>query len=101
PVLDNILRSNRAHIDLALQRIEEYGAQRIAVLGLAFKHGTDDLRESPSLELVERLLGKGYEVRLHDDGVLLPRHVGANRQHLLETLPHVARYLVDDLEEAI
>jgi GDP-mannose 6-dehydrogenase len=101
PVLDNVLRSNRAHIDLALQRIEEYGARRIAVLGLAFKHGTDDLRESPVLELVERLVGKGYEVRLHDEGVLLPRLVGANREHLLRTLPHVATYLVDDLEESI
>jgi GDP-mannose 6-dehydrogenase len=101
PVLDNILRSNRAHIDMALQRIEEYGAQRIAVLGLAFKHGTDDLRESPNLELVERLIGKGYEVRVHDDGVLLPRLVGANREYLMQTLPHVARYVVDDLEEAL
>jgi GDP-mannose 6-dehydrogenase len=101
PVLDNILRSNRAHVDLALRRIEEYGAQRIAVLGLAFKHGTDDLRESPNLELVERLLGKGYDVRLHDESVLLPRLVGANREHLIRTLPHVARYIVDDLEEAV
>jgi GDP-mannose 6-dehydrogenase len=101
PVLDNILRSNRAHIDLAMQRIEEYGAQRIAVLGLAFKHGTDDLRESPVLELVERLLGKGYEVRLHDDSVKLPRLVGANREHLSQTLPHVAGYLLDDLEKAL
>jgi GDP-mannose 6-dehydrogenase len=101
PVLDNILRSNRAHVDLALRKIEEYGARRITVLGLAFKHGTDDLRESPNLELVERLLGKGYEVRLHDDSVLLPRLVGANREHLLRTLPHVAAYLVDDLDEAL
>jgi GDP-mannose 6-dehydrogenase len=101
PVLDNILRSNRAHVDLAVQRVEDYGAKRIAVLGLAFKHGTDDLRESPILELVERLLGKGYEVKLHDESVLLPRLVGANREHLLRTLPHVASYLVDDLEEAL
>jgi GDP-mannose 6-dehydrogenase len=101
PVLENILRSNRAHIDLALQKIEEYGAQRVAVLGLAFKHGTDDLRESPNLELVERLIGKGYDVRLHDDSVLLPRLVGANREHLLRTLPRVAAYLVDDLDEAL
>jgi GDP-mannose 6-dehydrogenase len=101
PVLDNVLRSNRAHIDLALQRIEEYGTRKITVLGLAFKHGTDDLRESPVLELVERLLGKGYEVRVHDEGVLLTRLVGANREHLLRTLPHVAAYLVDDLEESI
>src|SRR5215213_1723525 len=62
---------------------------------------TDDLRESPVLELVERLLGKGYDVRLHDEAVMLPRLVGANREHLLRTLPHVAAHLVDDLEESI
>jgi GDP-mannose 6-dehydrogenase len=101
PVLENILRSNRAHIDLALRKIEEYGARRITVLGLAFKHGTDDLRESPNLELVERLLGRGYDVRLHDDNVLLPRLVGANREHLVRTVPHVAGHLVDDLDEAL
>jgi len=101
PVLDNVLRSNQVHIDLALRRIEEYGARRITVLGLAFKHGTDDLRESPNLELVERLLGKGYEVRLHDDGVRLPRLVGENREYLTRTLPHVAAYVVEDLDEAI
>lgn len=101
PVLDSILRSNRAHIDLALRKIEEYDARRITVLGLAFKHGTDDLRESPNLELVERLLGKGYEVRLHDANVLLPRLVGANREHLVRTLPHVASHVVADLDEAL
>lgn len=101
PVLDNILRSNRAHIDLALRKIEEFGAQRITVLGLSFKHGTDDLRESPNLELVERLLGKGYDVRLHDANVHLPRLVGANREHLVRTLPHVASHVVDDLDEAL
>ena len=101
PVLESISRSNRAHIDLALQKIEEYAAKRIAVLGLAFKHGTDDLRESPVLELVERLLGKGYKVRLHDEALLIPRLIGTNREHLLRTLPHIAQYLVDDIEEAI
>ena len=101
PVLDSVLRSNQVHIDLAVRRIEEYGARRITVLGLAFKHGTDDLRESPNLELVERLLGKGYDVRLHDDGVRLPRLVGENREYLARTLPHVAAYIVEDLDEAI
>jgi GDP-mannose 6-dehydrogenase len=101
PVLDNILRSNRAHIDLAISKIEEYGARRITVLGLAFKHGTDDLRESPNLELAERLLGKGYEIRLHDAHVVLPRLVGANREHLERTLPHFGGYIVSDLGEAL
>ena len=101
PVMESVLRSNQAHIDLALRQIEEYGARRVTILGLAFKHGTDDLRESPNLELVERLLGKGYEVRLHDDGVVLPRLVGANQKYLAQTVPHVAAYLVDDLDEAL
>jgi GDP-mannose 6-dehydrogenase len=101
PVLDNVLRSNVVQVEFALRKVEQYGAHRIAVLGLAFKHGTDDLRESPVLELVERLLGKGYEVRLHDESVRLPRLVGANREHLLRTLPHVACHLRADLEEVL
>jgi GDP-mannose 6-dehydrogenase len=101
PVLENVLRSNLVHVEYALKKIEEYGARRIAVLGLAFKHGTDDLRESPVLELVERLIGKGYDVRLHDDNVRLPRLVGANRVHLLRALPHVACHLRDRLDEAL
>lgn len=101
PVIDNILRSNQAHVDLAFQRIEEYGARRITVLGLAFKHGTDDLRESPNLELVERLLGKGYEVRLHDEGVVVPQLTGQNREFVNRAVPHFAAYLVGDLDEAV
>jgi GDP-mannose 6-dehydrogenase len=101
PVLENVLRSNQVQVELALQRIEEYGAHRVAVLGLAFKHGTDDLRESPVLELVERLIGKGHDVRLHDESVRLPRLIGANRDHLLRTLPHVTSHLFEDVDEAV
>lgn len=101
PVLENILRSNRAQVDFALAKLERYGARRVAVLGLAFKHGTDDLRESPILELVERLLGKGYEVAVHDEGVWVPRLVGANREHLMRTVPHIACLLKDDVAEAL
>lgn len=101
PVLQSVLRSNSVQVDFALERIEQYGVRQVAVLGLAFKHGTDDLRESPILQLVERLIGKGYQVRLHDESVQLPRLVGANRDHLLRTLPHVACLLRDDVTDAV
>jgi GDP-mannose 6-dehydrogenase len=101
PVLDNILRSNRAQVDFALEKIERYGRQRIAILGLAFKHGTDDLRESPNLELVERLYGKGYHVTLHDENVSVPHLIGANRAAALRSLPHIASLLRSDLADVL
>src|SRR5579884_248247 len=82
PVLDAILRSNRSHVDYALERIQSLGVRKLALLGLAFKAGTDDLRESPSLELAERLIGKGYEIAIHDEYVNLQRLVGANKDHV-------------------
>lgn len=101
PVLESVLRSNVAQIELAVRKLEAFGVRRVAVLGLAFKHGTDDLRESPVLELVERLIGKGYDVRLHDESVRLSRLVGSNREHLLSAIPHVAAHLTADLEEVL
>ncbi|MFC7404885.1 nucleotide sugar dehydrogenase [Georgenia alba] len=104
PVLEAILQSNRAHLDLALEKIAAVGARRVAILGLAFKAGTDDLRESPALELAERLLGKGYDVRIHDEHVNLRHLIGANRKYVLTVLPHIAEHLDEDfhhtLEEA-
>ncbi len=101
PVLESILPSNRAHLDLALEKIETLGVKKVAVLGLAFKAGTDDLRESPSLELAERLLGKGYEVRIHDEHVNLRELIGANRAYVLAVLPHIAEHLHDDFQEVV
>ncbi len=101
PVLENVLRSNRAQVEFALAKVERYGGHRVAVLGLAFKHGTDDLRESPILELVERLLGKGHEVAVHDESVSVPRLVGANREHVLRAIPHIACLLQPDLDDVL
>jgi GDP-mannose 6-dehydrogenase len=101
PVLDSILGSNRAHIDHALRKIASVPGKKVAMLGIAFKSGTDDLRESPMLELVERLLGKGYEVRVHDEHVNLAKLVGANREYVMEKLPHIASLLTDDLDAAV
>lgn len=101
PVLESILPSNVAHLDLAIEKITSLGAKKVALLGLAFKNGTDDLRESPALELAERLLGKGFDVKIHDEHVNLSRLIGANREYVLRALPHVARHLSDDYETVI
>lgn len=103
PVLDAILSSNSAHVDLAVRRLQEVApnARRIALLGVAFKSGTDDLRESPNLELAERLMGKGYDIRIHDEHVNLAKLVGTNRRHVETVLPHIASLLSEDLDEVL
>jgi GDP-mannose 6-dehydrogenase len=101
PVLDVVLGSNREHIDLALRKVNELGGRRIALLGLAFKSGTDDLRESPMLELVERLLGKGNAVVIHDEHISPSRLTGSNREYVMQKLPHIASLLVEDLSQAL
>ena len=98
PVLESVLPSNRAHVDAVLRRVQGIRAKRIALLGVAFKPGTDDLRESPMLELAERLIGKGYEIVIHDENVNLDRLIGANREYLEKALPHIASLLSHDLE---
>lgn len=101
PLLESILPSNVAQLELALDKIEGLTGKRVAILGLAFKNGTDDLRESPALELAERLLGKGFDVRIHDEHVNLSRLIGANREYVERVLPHVAQLLSDDYRAVI
>ena len=98
PVLEAVLPSNRSHIDVAFRTVQEFGVKRVALLGVAFKPGTDDLRESAMLELAERLLGKGYEVAIHDEYVNLDRLVGANREYVTKVHPHIVPLLSDNLE---
>ena len=101
PVINSIMPSNERHIDRALRMIMELNERRVGVLGLSFKAGTDDLRESPVVELVERLLGKGHEIRIFDRNVNLSRLVGANRAYIFQHLPHIAKLLVDDIDEVV
>lgn len=101
PVLANVLASNESHLRRTVELVTGFGHRRIGVFGISFKAGTDDLRESPLVELVERLVGKGYDVRVYDPHVALSRIVGANRAYLHERLPHVSHLLRDDPSEVL
>jgi len=101
PMLDALLPSNELEVRRALSAVLATRKRRVALLGLAFKAGTDDLRESPLLELAKLLIGEGLELRIHDPDVLLSRLHGSNRAFLEETLPHINRLLVDSVEAAL
>jgi GDP-mannose 6-dehydrogenase len=101
PVLAHVLSSNEAHMRRAVDMVISLGKRRVGMFGLSFKAGTDDLRESPLVELAERLIGKGCEMRIYDPNVALSRLIGANRAHIDEHLPHLAELLTDDLGEVL
>lgn len=101
PVLESIMESNRLHTERALDLIMRNGRQRVGILGLSFKAETDDLRHSPIVDVTERLIGKGYEVRIYDRNVSLSRLIGANREYILDHIPHIAALLVDSADELL
>jgi GDP-mannose 6-dehydrogenase len=101
PLLSGTLASNRLSVDEAVDRVVAGEGNRIALLGLSFKSGSDDLRESPYVDLAETLLGKGYEVRIHDPVVNPLSLVGANRRYVESKLPHLRRILTDGPKEAL
>lgn len=97
-VLNSVMLSNQQHIESGLRMIMEMGVKKIGILGFSFKAGTDDLRESPLIEVIERLLGKGYDLRVYDKNVNLSKLLGANRDYLLNRIPHISRLMVDSIE---
>ncbi|MDE2166683.1 MAG: nucleotide sugar dehydrogenase [Alphaproteobacteria bacterium] len=101
PFLSSVMRANDAHIDRALQAILDEGRRKVALLGLAFKPGTDDLRHSPFVYLVERLIGKGYELAIFDRNVHASRLLGKNREFIEREIPHFDRLLIADLRRAL
>lgn len=101
PVISSILVSNRVQIERAIEKVIRSGRRRIAILGLCFKVGTDDLRESPQVELAERLIGKGFDVRVYDPILNLATLTGANREYIQNVLPHLNELLTDTLDAAL
>jgi GDP-mannose 6-dehydrogenase len=99
PLLEAVLPSNRLPIDSAFNLIMRSGKKAVGVFGLSFKAGTDDLRESPMIELVERLLGKGYDIGVFDSEVSLARLHGSNKRYLDVTIPHITSLMRDSAEE--
>jgi GDP-mannose 6-dehydrogenase len=101
PMLGSVLGSNRAHIDHVLDKLMAPGIRRIAMIGLSFKAGTDDLRESPLVTVAERLIGKGYELRIYDPDVNLARLIGSNKKFIEESIPHIGNLMVGSCAEAL
>jgi GDP-mannose 6-dehydrogenase len=101
PLLAGALRTNELVVSDVLDRILAAPAKVVAMLGLSFKADTDDLRESPNVELAERLLGKGFEVRIYDPIINPARLVGANLRYVQARLPHLGRLLAATPDEAL
>lgn len=101
PLLGSILPSNELQVRRAVEAVMATRRRRVGVVGLSFKPGTDDLRESPMVELVETLIGKGCEVRILDRSVAIARLVGANRRYIEEEIPHIASLMCDNVESLL
>lgn len=101
PLLSSILPSNDQQLDRAVKMVLAQGKKRLAFLGMSFKPGTDDLRESPLVRLVEMCLGKGYDIRIYDENVSLAKLVGANKKYIEEEIPHISNLLAADLGDMI
>ncbi len=101
PLLGSLMRSNRVQIRKAFDLIANRGKRKIALLGLSFKAGSDDLRESPFVELAEMLIGKGYELRIFDSNVEYAKVVGANKEYIESKIPHVSSLLHSDLSQVV
>ncbi len=101
PLIDSLIHSNEVHIRRALELVLASGCHTVTLFGLSFKTGTDDLRESPFVELAERLVGKGYHLRIHDTNVSCSRLIGSNAAYVDRHLPHLADLLIEDMDAAL
>jgi GDP-mannose 6-dehydrogenase len=101
PLLESLMPSNSKHVDRAVEAVLATGKRKIAMLGLSFKAGTDDLRESPQVQLIKRLLGEGCQVKVWDKDVSLGRLAGSNRQYIEDVIPHIGSLLSADMPEVL
>jgi len=101
PILGSISRSNENQIKIGIDLIMKTKKKKIGIFGLSFKPGTDDLRESPMVELVETLIGKGYKVKIYDENVSIARIYGANKQFIEKEIPHISSLMCSSIEEVL
>ena len=101
PIINAILPSNDEQIERGIRAVMEKGSKKIGILGFSFKAGTDDLRESPMVELVERLIGKGYDLRVYDSNVRMAAIHGANKEYILNHIPHISKLMVNSIDEVL
>ncbi|MEM7502615.1 MAG: nucleotide sugar dehydrogenase [Pseudomonadota bacterium] len=101
PILRSVLPSNQLQVERGIRLVQEQGSKKVGFLGFSFKAGTDDLRESPLIQMIEYLIGKGYELSIYDKNVNVSRLVGANRDYILNHIPHIANIMVDSVEEVL
>lgn len=101
PLLDGVIPSNEAHLERGINMVMQKNNRKVGVLGFSFKAGTDDLRESPLVELIERLMGKGYEIKIYDKNVRIASLVGANKDYIMNKIPHISRLMVDSIDDVL
>lgn len=101
PLINAILPSNKRQVENGIKMIVDKGHRKVGLLGFAFKAGTDDLRESPLVDVIEHLLGKGYALKIYDENVSLAALRGANRDHILNRIPHISRLMVEKIEQVL
>ncbi|MCD6184414.1 MAG: UDP-glucose/GDP-mannose dehydrogenase family protein [Deltaproteobacteria bacterium] len=101
PLINSILHSNNCQVEKGLRMVIEKGNKKIGFLGFSFKAGTDDLRESPVVEMIERLVGKGYDIKIYDKNVNLASIMGANKDFILNKIPHISRLMVKTIAEVL
>jgi GDP-mannose 6-dehydrogenase len=101
PVVEAIKQSNENQKEIAYKIVESKGHRNIGIIGLSFKPGTDDMRHSPTVELVEKLLGKGYHIRIYDSNVYISKLTGTNKAYIEKHIPHLSDLITDDLSEVV
>lgn len=100
-LFQSTLTSNRTQVEAGVKLIERLGSKKVGLLGLSFKAGTDDLRESPMVTLVETLSGRGYDIKVFDENVSLSRLMGSNKAFIEQELPHISELLIESMDDVI